>query len=155
MPKTKMFRAIRPLKYLTRQLVAGDLIEAPYETKRDRMTVTALLASRKVREVRAPVDVPPPPPAVKAQIEAAVAPAAPPLGAVMPLTTTGNREAEKQASAVLDRVGTATAKPASQVDDDILKARAEYREALGKTADARWSAATVRSKMAAKDESGS
>lgn len=113
MPKMKTLRAIRPLKYMTRMMVPGEVFEA------DKRYVPALLATKKAELVREPAAVPPPPPAVAAKIAAAVAPVAAPAPA------------------------------APQVDDDLLKARAEYREAFGRMAFHGWDAATLREKIAA------
>lgn len=118
-------RAVKPLTYATRRLVAGDV----FETVRDR-DARVLLATRKVEAVRAEVPVPPPPPEVKAKIEAAVAPD---LSAPVPAEFVDAMRPE-----------------AIVAVNELAAARAAYESALGKKPFHGWDVETLRKKIAEK-----
>lgn len=135
------FKAIRTLRYRTRRLLAdgstqdvnllnpGDV----FEVKR-RKEMNVLLATKKVTQVREPVDLAPPPPRVAQKIAEVVPPPAATSGVVTPDT---------------GAVSTVQAPlPASVPPSDLAGARTEYERVTGKKAYHAWDVAVLEAKIA-------
>lgn len=110
--------ALRSFVYASRHLIPGD----DFDTKSER-DAKVLVGARKARLERAPVDLPPPPPAVAEQIKQAFPPAAAPA----PAET--------------------SAPGATDATDDLKSLRAEYESVIGKKPFGGWNAEQLRAKI--------
>lgn len=94
-------KALKPIKYMTRRLLPGDVFEMD-RSKGGQLHAAVLLATRKVVSHRVPGHVPPPP----AELLAKVEPVAPepvalpelPAPVAMSTTTVGARRRRRRAT---------------------------------------------------------
>lgn len=142
----KMMRATKPFRYEHRMLTAGETFQV------DSRFTRLLLATRKATLVREPAVVPPPPPEVKAKIEAAIATFAPPAAESQPDATPAGSVVDAKSGVTARRdghsIGAVDTATSGLVADDMNALRAEYFAVLGKQPFRGWDAKTLRDKIA-------
>jgi hypothetical protein len=121
--------------YTTRHLLPGDVFELAND-KNGRLLSRVYQSRRVAVELREPVAVPAPPPAIAEKIKAAVVPPTPPDDPNPPPTPPNDPNPPTPPSA----------------DDDLAALRAEYEKAVGRRPFMGWDAVTLREKMAAAKE---
>jgi hypothetical protein len=138
-------KATKPFRYASRALAVGDEFEA---TSRDARVLHAI---RKAEYVRSPASVPAPNSAVAKKIAARAKPASPAKAAVKPVgaVTTADIPPVGPTPTLPDTDAAAREEANAK---ELRTARAEYEASMGKRPFPGWDVATIRQKMADKED---